>query len=130
MRNLHHILFAVLLLAMPGILGCASPHVHARHILISIPPNASESVRMQKLQQIERVRAALIEGAGFEATAKQHSDCPSKQRGGDLGVFSRGQMVKPFEKAAFTQQVGEIGPIVKTRFGYHIVQVLDRGKLK
>jgi hypothetical protein len=102
------------------------PTVHARHILVLVPAGSDESVKMQSLAEVERIRAALIAGADFEMTAKQHSACPSKERGGDLGSFRRGQMVKPFEEAAFSQKVGKIGPIVYTKFGYHIIQVLDR----
>ena len=102
------------------------PTVHARHILVLVPAGSDESVKMQSLAEAERIRAALIAGADFEMTAEQHSACPSKERGGDLGSFRRGQMVKPFEEAAFSQKVGKIGPVVYTKFGYHIIQVLDR----
>ena len=102
------------------------PTVHARHILVLVPAGSDESVKMQSLAEAERIRAALIAGTDFEMTAKQHSACPSKERGGDLGSFRRGQMVKPFEEAAFSQKVGKIGPVVYTKFGYHIIQVLDR----
>ena len=72
-----------------------------------------------------KIRKDLLEGADFAETARKQSDCPSKTQGGDLGTFKRGSMVKPFEDAAFSQKTNEIGPIVKTRFGYHIIQVLE-----
>ena len=62
----------------------------------------------------------------FPDVAKENSDCPSKARGGDLGAFGHGQMVPEFDKAAFEQPVGEIGEIVKTQFGYHIVKVTEK----
>lgn len=70
----------------------------------------------------------MLDGANFKTVAQEHSDCPSKTSGGDLGTFSRGSMVPPFEKAAFNQTVDEIGPVIETRFGYHIVQVLAHNR--
>ena len=102
------------------------PTVHARHILVLAPEGSDGSAKRQSLAEAEGIRESLIAGADFETMAKQYSACPSKESGGDLGSFRRGQMVKPFEEAAFSQKVGEIGPVVYTQFGYHIIQVLDR----
>jgi len=61
----------------------------------------------------------------FANVAREVSLCPSGKRGGDLGTFGRGKMVKEFEEAAFALQKGQISPIVKTKFGYHIVRRLE-----
>lgn len=99
--------------------------VHARHILVACSPGDSEQVRTEKRAKIENVRRQLLEGADFATLATQYSDCPSAARGGDLGTFPRGQMVKPFEDAAFSQETNAIGPIVETKEGFHIIQVLE-----
>jgi len=102
--------------------------VHARHILIKLDDKDDEKTKGEKMGTIEAIRKQLNQGAEFEKLAKEHSDCPSGEKGGDLGTFARGRMVKPFEDAAFSQKVNEIGPIVQTRFGYHIIQVLKHHK--
>jgi len=104
--------------------------VHARHILIKVDAKADEKTKAEKKQKIEEVRKQLIEGADFAKLAGEVSDCPSKAKGGDLGTFPRGRMVKPFEDAAFSQKVNEIGPVVETQFGYHIIQVLEHNQAK
>ena len=73
-------------------------------------------------KQIEQIKAQIDGGADFAALAKQHSDCPSKAKGGDLGPFGRGQMVGPFETAAFGMPVGATSGVVETDFGYHIIR--------
>lgn len=99
--------------------------VRARHILIAVEPDADEATRQEKRALAEEVRKKLIEGAAFEDMATQYSSCPSKKRGGDLGRFQRGRMVKAFEDAAFSQDVQAIGRVVETRFGYHVIQVTE-----
>jgi peptidyl-prolyl cis-trans isomerase C len=75
-------------------------------------------------KEIAAIREQLLAGTNFEAVARERSDCPSgKRSGGDLGTFTRNQMVKPFSDAAFSQKIGEIGPAVETSFGYHIIKV-------
>lgn len=99
--------------------------VHARHILLTVEESADEATRKAKHDEADKLRADLAGGADFEQVAREHSDCPSSARGGDLGWFGRGQMVKPFEDAAFNQATNDIGPVIETQFGYHIVQVLE-----
>jgi peptidyl-prolyl cis-trans isomerase C len=99
--------------------------VHARHILVSRVPEDTEKTLTDKKAKAEDLRKKLLEGADFADLAAKNSDCPSKQAGGDLGTFARGQMVKPFEDAAFSQEKNAIGPVVETDFGFHIIQVLD-----
>ncbi len=98
--------------------------VQARHILIATEESDTQEQRDAKKAKAEEIRKKLVDGADFAELAAADSDCPSKSRGGDLGMFGRGQMVKPFEEAAFGQKVDEIGQVVETQFGYHIVQVL------
>ena len=100
--------------------------VHARHILIAKAADDTDKIKMEKKTKAEDIRRQLVAGSDFAILATKSSDCPSKQNGGDLGFFSRGQMVKPFEDAAFSQEKNAIGPIVETDFGYHIIQVLER----
>ena len=99
--------------------------VRARHILIATSPEDDDATREAKKKKAEETRQKLLDGADFAQLAAECSDCPSKQRGGDLGTFSKDKMVKPFSDAAFAQKVNEIGPVVETSFGYHIIQVTE-----
>lgn len=104
--------------------------VEARHILLKVNEGDAADKKDQQKTKAEGLRKQLVDGADFEKLARENSDCPSKANGGSLGTFGRGQMVKPFEDAAFTQPVKEIGPVVETIFGYHIIQVLNRNAAK
>ena len=81
----------------------------------------------QSKAKAEEVLAKLRAGGDFAALAKEHSTDPSnKDRGGDLGWFGRGMMVKPFEEAAFALKPGELSGVVETQFGYHIIKLDER----
>jgi peptidyl-prolyl cis-trans isomerase D len=101
--------------------------VHARHILFKLakdaPPEQVEATR----KKAEAARARLASGADFAALARELSDDPgSKDKGGDLGFFQRGQMVPPFEQAAFSLEPGQLSEPVRTDFGFHILRVEER----
>ncbi|MDP9361270.1 MAG: peptidylprolyl isomerase [Acidobacteriota bacterium] len=107
-----------------------SEQVKARHILIA--PKGSPAAQAGKKEltdaeakaKAEDLRKQILAGANFDELAKKESDdVGSGARGGDLGSFGHGQMVPEFEEAAFKAKVGEIPPVVKTQFGYHIIKV-------
>ncbi|MDD3249353.1 MAG: peptidylprolyl isomerase [Smithellaceae bacterium] len=100
--------------------------VHVRHILVAIDAKDDEKVRAEKKAKTEDLRRQITAGADFAEVAKKNSDCPSKEDGGDLGKIRKGQTVKPFEDAAFSQKIQAVGPVVSTEFGHHIIQVLER----
>ncbi|OQB55291.1 MAG: Foldase protein PrsA 3 precursor [Deltaproteobacteria bacterium ADurb.Bin151] len=102
----------------------AEETVHVRHILVAIDPKDDEKTKEEKKARIESLRKQVVEGADFAEIAKNNSDCPSKENGGDLGEIKRGQTIKPFEDAAFSQEKNKIGPVVSTQFGHHVIQVL------
>ena len=90
-----------------------SNKVHCAHILVKTE------------KEVNAILDRIKKGNKFSAIAKEVSICPSKKRGGDLGTFGRGQMVKEFENAAFALEKGQISGIVKTQFGYHIIKRLE-----
>ncbi len=100
--------------------------VAAKHILLAINENAPEESLKVKKTSMEKILKRVKGGEDFSSLAVENSDCPSSSRGGDLGYFSRGQMVEPFEEAAFALKKGEVSGIVQTQFGFHIIQVYDR----
>lgn len=104
--------------------------VRARHILIRVAPDASPEDDKKAKDKARAVLVKAKEGEDFAQLAKEYSEGPTKDRGGDLGYFGRGQMVKPFEDAAFSLKAGEIRGPVRTKFGYHIIKVEDKQEAK
>lgn len=84
--------------------------ISASHILVENEHEAQDLVKK------------LAEGKTFESLAKQFSKCPSGKNGGSLGRFGKGQMVAPFETAAFALKPGEVSGPVRTQFGYHLIK--------
>ena len=106
--------------------GFAQPEtVTASHILIAFDADDDDAAKAAKRERLEGIRQQILDGADFAELAAANSDCPSKNNGGDLGAFGRGQMVPPFEDAAFSQEPGQVGDIVETSFGYHLIKVTD-----
>ncbi|MCD8377467.1 MAG: peptidyl-prolyl cis-trans isomerase [Candidatus Gastranaerophilales bacterium] len=88
--------------------------VRASHILVKTEEEA------------DKLYEELENGADFAALAEEHSLCPSKRDGGDLKFFGRGMMVKPFEDAAFSLEVGQVSKPVETQFGWHLIKLTDK----
>lgn len=87
----------------------------ARHILVKSEAECNE------------LKTQIENGASFAEVAADHSQCPSGRKGGDLGRFTPGQMVKEFDTAVFTGDVGVLYGPIKTQFGYHLLEVTSRG---
>ncbi|AEH44900.1 PpiC-type peptidyl-prolyl cis-trans isomerase [Thermodesulfatator indicus DSM 15286] len=101
--------------------------VRARHILIQVPQNASKEEVKKAYEKAQKIRERLLKGEDFAKLAKEYSDDPgTKDKGGELGFFSRGQMIKEFEDAAFSLKPGEISKPIRTPFGFHIIQVEEK----
>jgi peptidyl-prolyl cis-trans isomerase SurA len=107
--------------------------VRASHILVSVEDNATPADTLAAWNRIQGIRARVTSGEDFEAVArsKNGSDDPSAaSNGGDLGWFTAFQMVYPFECAAFNTPEGEVSTVVRTRFGYHILNVVGKRKAR
>lgn len=110
-------IFSTLLLVVCSCAICQAKEfstVCANHILV---PTEMDAIKLKS--QIKTFE-------DFQAYAKLHSSCPSGKNGGSLGCFHRGQMVRPFEEAAFNGTLGEVSDPVKTQFGYHLLWITDR----
>lgn len=86
----------------------------ARHILV------------KDEKTCEDIKKKIESGTSFADAAKEHSTCPSGQKGGDLGEFGPGQMVPEFDKVVFSEAVGKVHGPIKTQFGYHLIEITGR----
>lgn len=88
----------------------------ARHILV------------ESKDTCEDIKKQIAGGADFVDMAKEHSQCPSSQKGGDLGEFSPGQMVQEFDQVVFSEEIGTVHGPVQTQFGYHLIEITARSE--
>ena len=100
--------------------------VRASHILLKVEPKAKEPEKEAALKKIREIQKKQVKEDDFAKLAKEYSQGPSKAKGGDLGYFKRGQMVPAFEEVAFKLKPGEVSDIVTTKFGYHLIKVVDK----
>ncbi len=105
--------------------GVTEPMVCASHLLLQVKPGMSPE-QVEKLRvKVARFQAELSHGADFAAYALKHSDDKASPDG-SLGCFGRGEMVGPFEEAAYATAVGQVSPVIRTQFGFHVIKVTDR----
>ncbi len=101
--------------------------VKASHILIQVKPDAAPADTLKAFTKISEIQKRIVAGEDFEKLARELSEDPSaKYNGGNLGYFTALQMVYPFEEAAYKTKVGEASSIIRTRFGYHLIKVVDK----
>jgi peptidyl-prolyl cis-trans isomerase C len=93
-----------------------SKKASARHILVSTEADC------------QKLKKDIEEGAKFADVAKEHSLCPSGKQGGDLGEFMPGQMVAEFDTVVFNEDIGKVHGPIKTQFGYHLIEILERSE--
>ena len=101
-----------------------SEQIQASHILVSYVAAQNSSSQLTKeeaLNHIQGLKSQVQSGTRFSEIAIEFSDCPSAEKGGDLGTFGRGAMVKAFDIAVFELEVGEVSDVVETEFGYHLI---------
>ncbi|WP_319777370.1 SurA N-terminal domain-containing protein [Maridesulfovibrio sp.] len=99
--------------------------IKARHILIAVDEHGSDKDVAAAEKKIKKILAKAKSGQDFGKLAEKYSEGPSNSKGGELGWFGRGAMVKPFEEAAFALKKGDVSNPVRTRFGWHLIKVED-----
>ena len=87
---------------------------------------AARHILVKTQDKCEDIKSQIEAGGDFAELAKEHSQCPSGQQGGELGEFSPGQMVKEFDDVVFSAEVGKVQGPVQTQFGYHLIEITSR----
>ncbi len=101
--------------------------VEASHILIQVEPGEDEEAKAAKLEEIEALKVRIEGGEDFSEVARESSqDQGTRERGGSLGYFGKGQMIPEFEEVAFALGTGEMSDVVETQFGYHLIKVTGK----
>jgi peptidyl-prolyl cis-trans isomerase C len=100
--------------------------IKASHILIKFDEEETDETKAAKKAQIEAIKKRLDAGEDFAELAKTESDCPSAERGGDLGMFVREQMVPEFSDAAFALETNTVSDVVETQYGYHLIKASEK----
>jgi parvulin-like peptidyl-prolyl isomerase len=102
--------------------------VRASHILVKVKPNATPQEKQAALNRIQTIRNEIMTGkVDFAEAAKKYSDCPSKSKGGDIGMFPyKFAVVEPFAKAAFAMKINDVSGVITTDFGLHVIKVTGR----
>jgi parvulin-like peptidyl-prolyl isomerase len=100
--------------------------IRVLHILIKSPPDQDETLRARAFETIHSVEEKLAQGDDFAALAIDYSQCPSSILGGDLGYFSRDEIIPEISNEAFALNPGQISSIFQSRLGYHLVKCVDR----
>ena len=95
--------------------------VRASHVLLAFKKEMSGEDKKQLRAKIDDIRKQAANGADFAQLAATHSDCPSKSRGGDLGLFARGMKVPRLELKAFTLRKGQVSNVLETQYGFHVI---------
>lgn len=89
---------------------------------------AARHILVKTREECENLKKQIESGADFEGLAREHSQCPSGQQGGDLGEFTSGQMVKEFDQVVFNDEVGKVHGPVQTQFGFHLIEITSRSE--
>jgi len=100
--------------------------VRARHILVKVPSGSGEEGKRAPREKIAEILEKVRSGGDFAELARKYSEDSTSAKGGDLGAFSRGTMVKPFEDAVFALEAGAVSEVVETRYGFHVIKVEER----
>jgi peptidyl-prolyl cis-trans isomerase SurA len=99
---------------------------HPAHILFAVPKNATPEQVLEIRMRCQKVLDRIKNGENFGEMALLYSQDPSSREGGDLGVFKKGELLPPLEKAALALKVGQVSGVVRTEFGFHIIKLIDR----